>query len=75
MVYLPENEAAWAIVNFRLKWGRNERTGETYCSTDVSYFEQCLQEKTTVYILKPCREIAKCLQGGKLVKKLLKYFE
>ena len=56
--------------------GRNARIRKTCCLMDFIYFQRSisLQEKTSFYILKPCRRIdqsfEESLTGGKRVKNL-----
>ena len=62
-------------LNFWLKLnGRNARIRKPFCSMDLILFDEYLQDKTSVYILKACREIGqrfeKSLRGGKHVKNL-----
>ena len=59
----------WLTLN-----GRNLRIRKPFCSMDLILFEEYLQDKTSVYILKACREIGQSFeespQGGKPVKNL-----
>ena len=62
-------------LNFWLKLnGRNARMRKPFCLMDLIHFEDYLQDKTSVYILKACREIGQSfeesLRRGKYVKNL-----
>ena len=73
MVYLIQNEAAWAREKWRslsfvdqiaglltlTDWKKCNNTQNMYILLDGCYplFEEYLQDKTSVYILKPYQEI------------------
>ena len=57
---LSEEEIAKSQTNLN---GRNTRIGKKYClnNLDLIYFLSCVcKKKTSVYILKPCRETGVC---------------